>query len=112
MLPALPSRNNCGVPAVPLLRAIDLVPVPRALLLVMTRLPWLTFTPPVNVLTPDNRQVPVPFLVTDVMFVALLLGMTPAISPMPAVDPIRLSVLLPAPVAVTLDEKASVPVPA
>src|SRR3954447_17318159 len=112
MSPPLPSRNNWGVPAVPLLRAIVLVPVPSALLLVMTRLPWVTVTLPVNVFAPLSRQVPVPFLTRDVTLVALLLGMTPAISPTPAVDPIRLSVLLPPPVAVTADEKTSVPVPA
>src|SRR3954463_15264039 len=98
MSPPLPSRNSWGVPAVPLLRLIVLVPVPRALALVMTRLPWVTVTLPVNVLAPDRRQVPVPFLTSVVTFVALLLGITPAISPTPAVEPIRLSVLLPPPV--------------
>ena len=91
----------------PLLSVMVLAPVPRALKLVTTRLPWLMFTPPVNVLTPLSRHVPVPVLVIDVA--AVLLGMMPASSPVPV--PWRVRVLAAVLVTVRLDVNFSDPVP-
>ena len=62
-------------------------------------------------LFPERIQVPVPDLVSEVMLVTVLLTMAPCNSPMPAVDPVSVRVLAPAPVAVSALVKVSVPVP-
>ena len=60
---------------------------------------------------PESVQVPLPVLVTDVVLVPLLSTIAPLISPVPAVEPCNVSVLLPAPVAVKLLVNLSRPVP-
>ena len=54
---------------------------------------------------------PVPALVSEVLLVPVLFTMAPAISPVPAVEPCSVSVLLPAPVAVKALVNFSRPVP-
>ena len=88
-----------------------LVPRPSALELVIPSTPLAMVTLPVKVLSPDRTQVPLPSLVTEVLFVAELSTMAPAISPMPAVDPRSARFLLPAPVAVKSLVNLSKPVP-
>ena len=61
------------------------------------KVPPFTLAVPVKVFAPDMVQVPVPNLFKDV--VPEPSGITPDINPVPAVDPCKVKVLAPAPVA-------------
>ena len=63
-------------------------------------------------LAPESTQRPVPVFVSVVRFVPELLTIAPATSPMPVAEPVRVSVLEPAPVAVKGVVNLSSPVPA
>ena len=62
-------------------------------------------------LTPLRVHVPVPFLTREVTPILGLSTMAPAISPGPAVVPVRMSILLPVPEAVKLLVNLSKPDP-
>ena len=83
---------------------------PVVLLLPIWRVPAVIVVAPVYVFAPDRIQVPVPAFVRLVRL-PVLFTTAPAISPMPAVDPCKVRVLLPPPVAVKLLVNCSVPVP-
>ena len=60
---------------------------------------------------PERVHAPVPAFTSAVVFAAELSTMAPASSPVPAVEPCSVRVLLPAPVAVRSLENRSRPVP-
>ena len=60
---------------------------------------------------PDSVQAPVPDLLNEVRLTPPLSTKTPASSPVPTLDPCKLSVLLPTPVAVTALVNFSSPLP-
>jgi len=63
------------------------LPVPRAFTLPITSVPCARVVPPEYVLVPDRSHWPVPCFRSAVLLAAVLLEITPDISPVPALEP-------------------------